>query len=215
MRERAGAENRFGAFIYLFPPRNRSPVETCRHTLGMGSEAPERSDERKIILQHCTQNQQRQAAQSAQDAQTPQTQYVCADADGKLPSCAPLANPYVPFQQTGSEQYQADYGLIRGTIFPGLDLPYRGMVNTEPKTGTQLAQIQALGFAINELGLYLDTHRDDEEATALYNQYAERYEDALQQYQQSGGNLTQMLSAQSGSYRWPDDPWPWDYRKEG
>ena len=90
MRERAGAESRFGAFIYLFPPRNRSPVETCRHTLGMGGEAPERSDERKIILQHCTQNQQRQAAQSAQDAQTPQTQYVCADADGKLPSCAPL-----------------------------------------------------------------------------------------------------------------------------
>ena len=28
--------------------------------------------------------------------------------------------------------------------------------------------LSALGFAINELGLYLDTHRDDEEATALY-----------------------------------------------
>ncbi len=194
----------------------------------MGSALPVHSWKGSFILQYCTQNQQQRAAQqaaqaeqaetavrAAEDAQTPQTQYVCADADGRLPSCAPLANPYVPFQQTGSEQYQADFGLVRGTIFPGLDLPYRGMVNTEPKNGSLLAQIQALGFALNELGLYLDTHSGDDEATALYNQYAERYEDALQQYQQNGGSLTQMLSAQSGSYTWPDDPWPWDYQKEG
>lgn len=168
-------------------------------------------------MQQCTQNQ-RQTAQRAADvteAQTPSLPYVCADADGKLMSCAPLAYPYIPMQQEGSEQYQADVGLIRGTIFPGLDLPLGGVANTQVKDGTLLSQLQALGFAINELGLYLDTHRTDDEATALYNQYAERYEDALQQYQQSGGSLTQLQSAQSGSYQWLDDPWPWDYRREG
>lgn len=165
-------------------------------------------------MQQCTQ-MQRQTAQDATEAQTPSLPYVCADADGKLPSCAPLANPYVPFQQEGSEQYQADVALVRGTIFPSLDLPLGGVVNMQPKDGSLLSQIRALGFAINELGLYLDTHRTDDEATALYNRYAEQYEDALQQYQQSGGNLTQLQSAQSGSYLWPDDPWPWDYREEG
>lgn len=150
---------------------------------------------------------------AAQD--TPQTPYHCADTDGTLPGCAPLANPYVPFQQTGSEQYPAAKALVRGTIFPGLDLPFMGMVNSKEKTGTALVQVQELGFALRELGLYLDTHAADDEAAALYNQYAERYEDAMQQYQQSGCSLTQMQAAMSGRYEWLHDPWPWDYREEG
>ena len=150
---------------------------------------------------------------AAQD--TPQTPYLCADTDGTLPGCAPLANPYVPFQQTGSEQYPAPKALVRGTIFPGLDLPFMGMVNSKEKTGTALVQLQELGFALRELGLYLDTHAADDEAAALYNQYAERYEDAMQQYQQSGCSLTQMQAAMSGRYEWLRDPSPWDYREEG
>ena len=104
---------------------------------------------------------------------------------------------------------------MRGTIFPGLDLPFMGMVNSKEKNGTALVQVQELGFALRELGLYLDTHAADDEAAALYNQYAERYEDAMQQYQQSGCSLTQMQAAMSGRYEWLRDPWPWDYREEG
>lgn len=163
-------------------------------------------------MSSCMQKQKLTRA-AAQD--TPQTPYLCADTDGTLPGCAPLANPYVPFQQTGSEQYPAPKALVRGTIFPGLDLPFMGMVNSKEKTGTALVQVQELGFALRELGLYLDTHAADDEAAALYNQYAERYEDAMQQYQQSGCSLTQMQSAMSGRYEWLRDPWPWDYREEG
>ena len=135
--------------------------------------------------------------------------------EGRLPEMAPLANPYVPFQLEDPPKYEARKGLIRGTLFPGLDLPFMGMANTQVKNGSVLSQIQALGFAITELGLYLDTHQSDNEATDLFNQYVELYEDALQQYQRSGGNLNQLLSAQSGSYQWLQNPWPWDYREEG
>lgn len=138
----------------------------------------------------------------------------CADFQGTLPACAPLANPYVPFQQENSERYDAANALIRGTLFPGLDLPYRGMVNTQEKNGTALGELQSLGFAMHELALYLDTHKDDEEAVSLFNQYAEMYEQAIQQYEQNGGVLMQVRSAQSGSYAWLDNPWPWEY-KEG
>ena len=154
-------------------------------------------------MSSCMQKQKLTRA-AAQD--TPQTPYLCADTDGTLPGCAPLANPYVPFQQTGSEQYPAPKALVRGTIFPGLDLPFMGMVNSKEKTGTALVQVQELGFALRELGLYLDTHAADDEAAALYNQYAERYEDAMQQYQQSGCSLTQMQAAMSGRYEWLRDP---------
>ena len=69
----------------------------------------------------------------------------CANADGNLPSCAPLANPYVPFQQTGPELYQAPCALIRGTLFPGLDLPYGGQENTQEKLATASVELQQMG----------------------------------------------------------------------
>ena len=79
------------------------------------------------------------------------------------------------------------------------------------KSEHKLLRLQALNFAVSELGLYLDTHRDDEEAIELFNQYVEQYADALRQYEQMRGATTQMGSALSGKYEWLDGPWPWDY----
>ena len=170
-------------------------------------------------MNNCTQNAQQraavQAAAKAADDQTPSTLYVCADQDGKLPGCAPLAVPFVPFQQTGANKYALDLALARGTLFEGLDLPYLKMQNEAFTNLSATRQLQALGFAINELGLYLDTHAGDTEAVALYNQYAELYEEAIEQYQQNGRSLTQLASTMGGSYSWLIDPWPWDYREEG
>ncbi len=138
----------------------------------------------------------------------------CANADGNLPSCAPLANPYVPFQQTGPELYQAPRALIRGTLFPGLDLPYGGQENTQEKLATASVELQQMGFALQELALYLDTHAQDDEATQLFNQYVEMYQQAIEQYQQGNGPLTLMDAAAGGTYDWLSGPWPWEYGKE-
>ena len=170
-------------------------------------------------MNNCTQNAQQraavQAAAKAADDQTPSTLYVCADQDGKLPGCAPLAVPFVPFQQTGANKYALDLALARGTLFEGLDLPYLKMQNEAFTNLSAARQLQALGFAINELGLYLDTHAGDTEAVALYDQYAELYEEAIEQYQQNGRSLSQLASTMGGRYGWLNDPWPWDYREEG
>ena len=88
--------------------------------------------------------------------------------DGRLPEMAPLANPYVPFQPENPPKYDARKGMVRGTLFPGLDLPFLGMVNSREKKVTPMTEMQAMAFAIQELALYLDTHRDDAEATELY-----------------------------------------------
>lgn len=135
----------------------------------------------------------------------------CNEGFGMLPSCAPLANPYVPFQQENDKTYQADTGLIRGTMYPGLDLPFMGMTNQKEKSKTALHRLQAMNFAISELGLYLDTHPNDADAITLFNQYVEQYADALQQYERIYGATTQMGSALTGEYEWLQDPWPWDY----
>ena len=86
--------------------------------------------------------------------------------DGRLPEMAPLANPYVPYQMENPPKYDARKGMVRGTLFPGLDLPFMGMVNKE-KNATPMTEMQAMAFAIQELALYLDTHREDKEATEL------------------------------------------------
>lgn len=130
--------------------------------------------------------------------------------EGRLPSPAPLANPYVPFQMENSPKYEANYGLIRGTIFPGLDLPFMGMVNTVEKKMTPKIQMQTLAFAIQELALYLDTHRDDKEALELYQSYQKMYHDCMMKYGKEIGPLTHITPAE-GPYKWLDDPWPWEY----
>lgn len=140
------------------------------------------------------------------------TEYVkaCSDAEGVLPACAPLANPYVPFQQEGAAKYDARRGLIRGTLFPGLDLPFMGRVNKKEQPDTPQHQMQALHFAIHELALYLDTHPTDAEALDLMRQYVALSEQVKAALEAQYGPQTVMNAGQNGTYNWIESPWPWE-----
>lgn len=140
----------------------------------------------------------------------------CGNEKGILPAYAPLANPFVPFQQNNPERYEAPKGLVRGTLFPGLDLPFMGMVNNQEKEATPLEELQALSFAVVELGEYLDTHADDTEALQLFRSYAELYQKGVTEYQRQYGPLMMAQSGADGkNYNWLQDPWPWDAMTTG
>lgn len=128
---------------------------------------------------------------------------------GKLPQCGMLAVPYVPVQRSTDGSYQAEKGLARGTLFPGLDLPYLGMINQNVDISTPMKELMALGFAVQELGLYLDTHRDDQEAEKLFQKYNKLYGEGVAEYERRYGPL-QMTSSGGPAFDWVDDPWPWD-----
>ncbi len=132
--------------------------------------------------------------------------------EGRLPAMAPLANPYVPFQMENPPRYEPRKGIVRGTLFPGLDLPFMGMVNKNELPVTPLTELQTMGFAIQELALYLDTHRNDQEALELYRTLQKMYAQGRATYEKECGPLTHM-SQTEGEYRWLDDPWPWEYAK--
>ncbi len=136
--------------------------------------------------------------------------------EGRLPAVAPLANAFVPFQNENPPMYEARKGWIRGTIFPGLDLPFMGMVNKKEKKITPLTEIQTMAFVIQELALYLDTHREDLEALQLYQAYQKMYHQAIGEYTDQYGPLNHHEPT-NGQYRWLDDPWPWEFsaNKEG
>ena len=132
-------------------------------------------------------------------------------AEGRLPAMAPLANPYVPFQMENPPKYEARKGMIRGTLFPGLDLPFMGLVNTKELPVTPKTELQVLAFAIHELALYLDTHREDREALDLYRQYQQMYRRCMDEYVKANGPMNHRESGDGDAYSWLRDPWPWEY----
>lgn len=134
---------------------------------------------------------------------------------GKMPQCGMLAVPYVPVQRSTNGSYQADKALARGTLFPGLDLPFMGMVNESDLPSTPLHELQALGFAIDELVLYLDTHSDDREAAELLASYRALYQKGMALLQEQSGPLFAMDGVVDGAYEWLRGPWPWEYPAAG
>lgn len=143
------------------------------------------------------------------------TRRPCEDGQGTLPTCAPLAVPYVPFQQTGSQTYSQQDALANGTLFPGLNLPFQ--INTVAATPAQTGalELQALSFVLTELGLYLDTHSDDKEAFDLFREYTKLAREGRRRYEAMYGPLTLIGTADQDRYTWINDPWPWEYQQEG
>ena len=139
----------------------------------------------------------------------------CDDSCGPLPSCAPLAVPFVSVQQTNPKRYNQIDALANGTLFPGLNLPFH--LKTAPSSLAESAalELQALCFVITELGLYLDTHKEDAEAFKLFRQYSKLAEEGKQRYEASYGPLTLNSTAMQDKFTWLNSPWPWEYYKEG
>ena len=137
-------------------------------------------------------------------------QATCDYKNGTLPSCAPLAVSFVPMQADSTPQYDKEIALIRGTLFPGLDLPFMNVVNTEV-LDTPQAELMALNFVIEELRLYLDTHQDDTEAFELLKGMIELKKEAHERYARRCGPVAFDDVAMFDTYRWTENPWPWTY----
>lgn len=133
--------------------------------------------------------------------------------EGILPAAAPLANPYVPFQRENAPRYEPRMGMVRGTMYPGLDLPFMGMVNRTELPVTSLSELQVLGFALQDLALYLDTHPDDAQALEVYRSYQKIYHEGMMAYSRDDAPLTHALPTDAKHYAWLSDPWPWEYAK--
>lgn len=140
---------------------------------------------------------------------------ACGHKCGFLPSCAPLAAAFVPAQQSASPRYESEEALARGTLFPGLDLPFMNMVNTPEGLDTPLAELMAIDFVCKELELYLDTHREDAEAFDVYKSFLQLAKEARERYTARYGPLQQSDMIHADSYTWLDNPWPWEYVKGG
>lgn len=136
----------------------------------------------------------------------------CDACKGELPACAPLAAAYVPRQQTGEPRYRRNDALARGTLFPGLDMPWKNISNETagPLADTPLGELMALNFVVQELGLYLDTHHEDREALNLFTEYVRLLKKGTATFVERYGPLDQTQVDPQNGYTWINDPWPWE-----
>ena len=77
-----------------------------------------------------------------------------------------------------------------------------------PTREEMLQNIKCLNFAIIELGLYLDTHTDDERALCLHRKYCKEYRELTDKYQKVYGPLT--IQFPCNKWRSLEEPWPWE-----
>lgn len=133
---------------------------------------------------------------------------------GSLPDPAPLAAAYIPMQESAQPQYEAGKALSRGTLFPGLDLPFMNLVNPELER-TPMTELMAIDFVVDELELYLDTHWEDGEAFALYQTMLAMQKEARERMVRLCGPICQTDQLGMDAYRWLNGPWPWELCERG
>ncbi len=78
---------------------------------------------------------------------------------------------------------------------------------TENNRRDLLMKIRELNFAIIELGLYLDTHPEDQRAICLHREYTRQLKELKDKYQKVYGPLTIYFPC--NKWRWLEEPWPW------
>ncbi len=145
-----------------------------------------------------------------------------------LCTCAEnLAMASVP-KQEWCEPYDITTALAEGTIFPCLNLPFfkapEGKCHCKTSSNTSdmsqqsreelMSQIAAVSFALNDLTLYLDTHPDCPNGTALFHQLLNQRLELLAAFAGKFYPLTQ-LSIVTGNYDqkqygWSEGPMPWE-----
>ena len=97
--------------------------------------------------------------------------------------------------------------LQTGTLFPAWTCRLKAAIQAKTKmANTALVELMALDFAIDELGLYLVTHSNDQEVLQLYWSYIKLAKEGREKYQKMYGPLLQTDLTPEDGYAWLKDP---------
>lgn len=111
-----------------------------------------------------------------------------------------------------AEPYQ---GFTRGNMFDNLYYEYKNYRPQElnPTNDKEYAMLlmQMYGFAAHDLGLYLDVNPNDTNAIRQRAEYIRMYNEALAQYENTFGPITQnSVMLEATPWAWDTKKWPWE-----
>ena len=127
----------------------------------------------------------------------------------------PNMNLYNKQNTSFNNQYKDQNNINMMNVSNSLYDPYKSGEPYEIKPmnaqAELLTNIDALGFAMTDLNLFLDVHPDNKNAISLFNQYREQKESLTKEYESKYGPITiDSDSLNSYPWAWNDMPWPWD-----
>ncbi len=73
-----------------------------------------------------------------------------------------------------------------------------------------IRRVYELGFALDDLVLYLDTHPDCQQGLALFDALQEQYAAAVEWYEAEVGPLTPAGCSAADFWVWADSPAAWE-----
>lgn len=119
------------------------------------------------------------------------------------------------YQTKTTNLYDPYQGFIRGNMFKDLYDPYKlnNPYNIEPANdqAKMLTSIDALGFAMTDLNLYLDIYPNSKEHIDLFNRYRIEKNNLVREYENRYGPLTLDSDANNTyPWAWEKAPWPWE-----
>lgn len=143
-----------------------------------------------------------------------------------------LAISNTPMQEWG-KLYSEEEAMNIGTVFQDLNKPFfvseAALNSPSPiasgagsgaEAGGQsereqlMTKITQLGFFLDDLILYLDTHENDAKAIGLYYEKAKEYAEVRKQFAQKFYPLTRFCipdcNEREDSFCWQDGPMPWE-----
>jgi hypothetical protein len=102
-------------------------------------------------------------------------------------------------------------GFNRGNMFDNLFIPYKYIANLEEKDRRSklMLDIQRYCFAAHEMNLYLDLYPNDIQAIGLFNQYKQRENELINEYEREFGIINLDIN-ESYTWDWDNSPWPWE-----
>jgi Cft2 family RNA processing exonuclease len=144
-----------------------------------------------------------------------------------------LAITSIPIQKWG-ELYNEEDALNIGTIFHDLNKPFfaaEAVMGTQNpiavEAGNQanskmqlqreelMTKIYQIGFYLDDLTLYLDTHTNDAQAIQLYHMKAKEYAELRKQFAEKYYPLSRLcipygMHENETTFCWQEGPMPWE-----
>lgn len=103
--------------------------------------------------------------------------------------------------------------LNKGNLFKDLYSNYKNHIYSvivKGKRDEMLLNVQALGFLLKDLNLYLDVFPDDKDLLFEFNHYNKEYKKVKSEYESEFGPLCVNAENNDSVFNWVSSPWPWD-----
>lgn len=122
-----------------------------------------------------------------------------------------LLNGYMPYTNN-LDLYNPYEGFLKGNAFKNQYVPYKdykvAKINFNSEKDEMLFNISEYSFMMHEMNLYLDVNPNNQEALDKFNEYRNKTNELITQYERKYGPLMVNESDTNRSFNWVDK-WPW------